>query len=36
MAKLQTGGECGLMIDFAHSLMCVEVPKMCNGLVRNG
>jgi hypothetical protein len=35
VAKLQTGGGCGLMSEIAHSLMCREVPGMCNGLVRD-
>ncbi len=34
MAKLQTGGGCGLMCEVAHSMICMKVPEICNGLVK--
>ncbi len=35
MAKLQTGGGCRLMCEVAHSMICMEVREMRNGLVRD-
>ncbi len=34
MAKLQTGGGCGLMCEVAHSMICMMVHEMRHGLVR--
>ncbi len=34
MAKLQTGGGCGLMCEVAHSVICMRVHEIRNGLVR--